>query len=111
MPIFDHPGRQLRQLEEELLAGQDEQTPDDDTDFDEGEEEDTPILRRRGSGPRNYAPDFSRTVFDDEETDEEDVCYAEDRSRRKQEKGSGRMVLLALVELAMIAGVLWWWLR
>ena len=109
MHIFDHPGRELRRLEEDLLTEQNQQTSDNDMDFEEGDN--TPILRRRERTPGNYAPDFSRTVYDDEETDEDDMCCVEDHSGRKPEKGSGRMVLLALIELAMIAGVLWWWLR
>ena len=67
------------------------------------------------SRPTNYAVDFDRTVYDDEETD--DAYYAEDyiadrKSRKKQrKKGSGGLVLLLLGELAGIAGIIWWWIK
>ena len=73
------------------------------------------ILTRRDSRPTNYAVDFDRTVYDDEETD--DAYYAEDyiadrKSRKKQrKKGSGGLVLLLLGELAGIAGIIWWWIK
>lgn len=62
--------------------------------------EDFQILTRRSSHPVNYAVDFDRTVYDDEETD--DAYYAEDyiadrKSRKKQrKKGSGGLCCCSL---------------
>ena len=106
MRFFDDPGKALQQMEDELLE-EDWDEEDVDGDF--------PVLTRRDSRPTNYAVDFDRTVYDDEETD--DAYYAEDyiadrKSRKKQrKKGSGGLVLLLLGELAGIAGIIWWWIK
>ena len=108
MRFFDDPGKALQQMEDELLE---EDWEEDEEDVDE-DGEDFQILTRRSSRPVNYAVDFDRTVYDDEETD--DAYYAEDyiadrKSRKKQrKKGSGGLVLLLLGELAGIAGIIWW---
>lgn len=105
MRFFDDPGKALQQMEDELL----------EEDWDEEDVDDFPVLTRRDSRPTNYAVDFDRTVYDDEETD--DAYYAEDyiadrKSRKKQrKKGSGGLVLLLLGELAGIAGIIWWWVK
>jgi len=81
MRFFDDPGKALQQMEDELLE---EDWDEEDVDEDG---EDFPVLTRRDSRPTNYAVDFDRTVYDDEETD--DAYYAEDyiadrKSRKKQ---------------------------
>ena len=83
MRFFDDPGKALQQMEDELLE---EDWDEEDVD---GDDEDFQILTRRSSRPVNYAVDFDRTVYDDEETD--DAYYAEDyiadrKSRKKQRK-------------------------
>ena len=109
MRFFDDPGKALQQMEDELLE---EDWDEEDVD---GDDEDFQILTRRSSCPTNYAVDFDRTVYDDEETD--DAYYAEDyiadrKSRKKQrKKGSGCLPLLLLGELAGIAGIIWWWIK
>lgn len=109
MRFFDDPGKALQQMEDELLE---EDWDEEDVD---GDDEDYQILTRRSSHPVNYAVDFDRTVYDDEETD--DAYYAEDyiadrKSRKKQrKKGSGCLPLLLLGELAGIAGIIWWWIK
>ena len=96
MRFFDDPGKALQQMGDELLE---EDWEEDEEDVD-GDGEDFPVLTRRDSRPTNYAVDFDRTVYDDEETD--DAYYAEDyiadrKSRKKQrKKGSGGLVLLLL---------------
>lgn len=108
MRFFDDPGKALQQMEDELL----EEDWKEDVDEDD---EDFQILTRRDSRPVNYAVDFDRTVYDDEETG--DAYYAEDyiadrKNRKKQrKKGSGGLVLLLLGEMAGIAGIIWWWIR
>lgn len=109
MRFFDDPGKALQQMEDELLE---EDWDEEDVD---GDDEDFPVLNRRDSRPTNYAVDFDRTVYDNEETD--DAYYAEDyiadrKSRKKQrKKGSGCLPLLLLGELAGIAGIIWWWIK
>ena len=109
MRFFDDPGKALQQMEDELLEEEwEEEYEEDDSD------EDFPILTRHGSRPVNYAVDFDRTVYDDEETD--DAYYKEDyladrKSRKKRKKGSGGLVLLLLGELAGITGIIWWWIQ
>ena len=109
MRFFDDPGKALQQMEDELLE---EDWDEEDVD---GDDEDFQILTRRSSRPVNYAVDFDRTVYDNEETD--DAYYAEDyiadrKSRKKQrKKGSGCLPLLLLGELAGIAGIIWWWIK
>lgn len=109
MRFFDDPGKALQQMEDELLE---EDWDEEDVD---GDGEDFQVLTHRSSRPTNYAVDFDRTVYDDEETD--DAYYAEDyiadrKSRKKQrKKGSGCLPLLLLGELAGIAGIIWWWIK
>ena len=109
MRFFDDPGKALQQMEDELLE---EDWDEEDVD---GDDEDFQILTRRDRRPTNYAVDFDRTVYDDEETD--DAYYAEDyiadrKSRKKQrKKGSGGLVLLQIGELPGIAGIIWWWIK
>lgn len=93
MPIFDDPGKAMRHIEQELL---DVASEDAEAGLD------TP--------PVNYAVDFDRTAFADEETDERDVCCASDRRKTPNKKGAGTL-LLALVELAVLAAAIWWWIR
>ena len=52
--------------------------------------------------------DFDRTAYADEETDE--ACFVEDTGKKPKGKGAGT-VLLALVELAVLAAAIWWWIR
>ena len=111
MRFFDDPGKALQQMEDELLEEDWKKTKKMWT----GMARTFQILTRRDSRPTNYAVDFDRTVYDDEETD--DAYYAEDyiadrKSRKKQrKKGSGGLVLLLLGELAGIAGIIWWWIK
>lgn len=85
MRFFDDPGKALQQMEDELLE---EDWDEEDVDEDG---KDFPVLTRRDSRPTNYAVDFDRTVYDDEETD--DAYYAEDYiADRKSRKSSGRKV-------------------
>lgn len=100
MPIFDDPGKALRRMEEELLAEENSGEPEDG--------EDTPV---------NYAVDFHRMAYADEELDDADVCYLEDpraaRKRRKQEKkkkktGCFGKLLRLLVLMGLVLAIVWW---
>lgn len=130
MPIFDDPGRELRRLEEELLAEEEDyekilSTVDDDEFLEDLsqylDEEDTPVIRNHannyGSRPVNYAVDFDRTVFADENVDEDDAVFEEDvrptkkEKKQSKEKGAGGLVLIILLELAGIAALAVWWIQ
>ena len=90
MPIFDDPGKTMRHIEQELL--------------------DEPKEDAEDPSPVNYAVDFDRTAFADEETDDDDACYVEDNRGKPKRKGAGTL-LLALVELGVLAAAIWWWIR
>lgn len=90
MPIFDDPGKAMRNIEQELLDEQARETAES------------------GEEGANYAVDFDRTAYADEETDE--ACFAEETGKKPKKKGLGT-VLLALVELAVLAAAIWWWIR
>ncbi len=90
MPIFDDPGKAMRNIEQELLDEQARETAES------------------GEEGANYAVDFDRTAYADEETDE--ACFVEDTGKKPKGKGAGT-VLLALVELAVLAAAIWWWIR
>ncbi len=108
--MFDDPKKNLRQMEEALLAVEYEDENPDDSDWLEeakallGDEEDTPVLR---PNPRNRAVAFDRTVFADEEPDEDAAVYLD----KPRKKGIGKLVILALLELAGIAALIVWWIQ
>ena len=129
MPMFDDPRKELRRLEEELLAAEYEQEEqieqydefEDFGEYDEDEailaearaligEEEPPIYRNHanGYGTRmpNPAVDFNRTVYADEEFDEDSAVLVE---KKKKEKGIGGLVFLAILELIGILGIVGWW--
>jgi len=121
--MFDDPKKTLRRMEQELLAAEREETPEPDFgaefELDEdallreakaliGEEEEIPIRNHaNGYGTRNYAVDFDRTVYDDEEMDEDKALYAEETKT----KGIGGLVVLALLEVLGIVAIVLWWVR
>lgn len=129
--MFDDPKRELQWLEEELLAaeeeelGQQEQEEDEDdfAEWDDGGDADwleeveelltqqTPATRKRAGGrggkPENPAVDFGRTVYDDEEMDEDAAVFDD----TPKPKGIGGLVVLAILEVIGILGIALWWLR
>jgi len=126
--MFDDPKKELRRLEEALLAEEGyeeydteawEEDSDDDREFHEP-------LRY------NAAVDFGRTLYDDEEFFEEDAVLADTRSRRqirrdakkekrklhqekknqkRKKKGIGGLLLLSLLEILGILWILRWWIE
>lgn len=131
--MFDDPKKALRRLDEELRAEEAPLEPEEPEDFSlddvlgcaDGDddllrdveallnEDDTPIsrapLKRRG--PRNDAVDFHRTVYAGEEMDESSAVFVEKKKKKKSGKGCGCLPVILLLELAGIAGLVWWWLR
>ena len=75
--MFDDPKKELRRLEEALLAEEFQENVDRfDSDEDDNWEENVFC----GS---NTAVDFGRTFYDDEELNDDNVLYADTRSRRE----------------------------
>lgn len=136
--MFDDPKKSLRRLEEELWDaeyGSEEEaeeeeleaqwpedifrfTEDDDLLQDaralleeDEEEEKPPRPQKRRRGPRNDAVNFHRTVYADEEMDENSAVFVEKKKKKKAGKGCGCLPVILLLELAGIAGLVWWWLR
>lgn len=126
--MFDDPKKELRRLEQELLAAEYEEEPEEQEEefgsgfaFEEddwlqeaktliGEEEEIPIRNHAngyGTRPRNYAVDFDRTVYDDEEMDEDKAVFVDE----PKPKGIGGLVLLALLEVLGIVAIVWWWIQ
>lgn len=84
MAMFDDPGKNLRQMQEELLS----------EEFDEFEDEYEP-------------PDYGRTVYEEEEYDADAAIYVEEPKK----KGIGGLLLLAILEVAAILAIVGWWLQ
>jgi len=94
--MFDDPRKKLDWLNQELLDEEEEYE-----DWEEEEEDD-----ELGPG-YNYAVDFGRTVFDDEEYSEE--ISKQGKTPRKKQNRDLRYLLF--VEVLGILAVIGWWLR
>lgn len=119
--MFDDPKKNLRRMEEALWEAEYEDTPEEENpDWTEGEEdwleqakelldEDPPIRNHaNGYGARNYAVDFDRTVYDDEEEMDDKKAVYDDAP---PPKGIGGLVFLAVLELLGIVAIALWWLK
>ena len=99
--MFDDPRKSLHRIEDELL---DEELEDilygDEENEDEYEEEYRQPRARKG-GRR----DFHRTVYEDEDDDEDRYMLLPKR------KGIKGLVFLAVLEIIAIRAVLGWWLQ
>ena len=127
--MFDDPRKELRRLEEQLLAEEDpepqppeedfwlddeleearrllgDETPDDEEEEDEDPE---PMVYRNfanGYGRRQSAPVRNRDRFDRDLEEYSDQVHDEPR-----EKGVRGLVILACLELLGIAAVIVYWL-
>lgn len=120
MPVFDDPKKELKRLERELLAEEDDHWLDDQLaqahallgDTSETEDMDaTRIYRDASEMPvRNYANGYTapRKLYDyDEQYVDEPQ---EDLSDVPREKGIGGLIVLALFEMLAIAIVLVYWM-
>ena len=94
--MFDDPRKKLEWLNQELLEAEEEY---EDWKEDQDEDELDPGY--------NYAVDFGRTVFDDEEEPDGDLTYV---AAPKKRKNKGLRFLLFLEVIGILA-VIGWWLR
>ena len=128
MPMFDDPREQLRRMQAELLAAEEEEEEFDDfsdiddlledyldeaeyENYSEEAEEDLPAFR-------NYSNNYSRShrarfvdtdVYDEEDLDEDSVFYREDYRRGRKKQSNRGLLIIICLELIAIACVLGWW--
>ena len=129
--MFDDPKKELRRLEEELLAAEEESwLTDDDLDLDDiqalldGDQEDedySDLFEEVEEMPRyrNYSNNYGRRSaamrFDDEEElddpDEDEVLYKEDykKAKKAKKKENRGLIFLAILETAAILAISAWW--
>ena len=117
--MFDDPKKNLRKMEEALWEAEyEDASEDENSDWTEDWleqtkellDEDDVLIRNHanGYGTRNYAVDFDRTVFDDEEEMDDRKAVYDDGP---PPKGIGGLVFLAALELLGIVGIALWWLK
>ena len=106
--MFDDPKKDLKWLEQQLLAQEQSQEESEEEDEDwlepELQEAHTLWTPQHRSQPEN----IFRFL---EEDAEEEVSHAPSHGRRqkRKEKGLGGLVFLACVEILAIAALLIWW--
>ena len=137
--MFDDPRKNLHWMEQELLAEEEPEQPDEIYDTFSGEfqepygqydddalmdlvdelieeEAPEPPVRNFANGygrRRNPAVDFSRTVYADEEFDESAAVLVGEppKKKAKKKKGIKGLVLLAFLEILGILAIIGWWLQ
>ena len=134
--MFDDPKKELRRLQEELLAAEEEEVYEEEPDYDwepdlDDELADIKALLNNGANTRqepayrNYANNYGETSGQfangyrnfsqellDEEDDDPSALYMDDyRTSRKKpkEKGIRGLVILACLETLGILAILGWW--
>ena len=116
--MFDDPKKDLKWLEEQLLAVDAPQEEDlgledwlDEEDSLEAELREARALM--GDGPGHHCSQTDVFTFLEEDAQEEDApaVYADAprEERKKKEKGVGGLVFLACLETLGILAVLAWW--
>ncbi len=110
--MFDNPQKELQQLEERLLAAEDEQweQPEESEDPDAALEDVKRILARSDWEESQEREPLYRNFLPREE-DPEDAEEPEEESPSSQKPGRVPILLAALlVETALLLGVIAWWL-
>ena len=125
MPMFDDPNKELRRLENELLAEEEDDTLDgveellenyeeegfDDCFQEEAEEDDAfsrPLTHQVIGNDYNRA--MSEALLEMEE-DADRTLYEEDyrKAKKKKNKSVVGLAILCVLETAAIVGLLAWW--
>ncbi len=110
--MFDNPQKELRQLEDRLLAAEDEQweQPEESEDPDAALEDVKRILARSDWEEVQEREPLYRSFLPREE-DPEDTEEPEEEPQSPQKPGRTPVLLAALlVETALLLGVIAWWL-
>ena len=117
MPMFDDPKKELQWLQEQLLAEEENvspQEPDFDEELDDilrliGEEA-TPRVSRE-TAVRNFANNYGQEEEDEEEDSDALYCDEISDAPKEKEKGIGGLVFLAVLETLGILAVAAWWVK
>ena len=124
MALFDDPKKELRRLEEQLLAEEEDNREEDELEelleeysedadleelFEESYQEESDAY---GPQYRNFANDYGRAMTEalwEEEQDSDRVVYSDDYEapKKKKKKGIGEVIFLVLLDFVLI-GILWW---
>ncbi len=102
--MFDDPQKELKRLESQLLKDSGEDWLDKELDQirailgDEPQEAPQPPVRNFANG---YLEDYSREIYADEEAE----------PAPPRHRGIKGLVILALLEMAGIAGIIFYWVR
>ena len=110
--MFDNPKKELQQLEDRLLAAEDEQweQPEEDEDPDAALEDVKRILQRSDWEEAQEREPLYRSFLPREAT-AEDTREPEEDPPSPQRPGRVPVLLAALlVETALLLGVIAWWL-
>jgi len=111
MPVFDDPGKELRRLQQELLAEEDEELDDlleeyGEEDYESFFQEDYEDEYDQKPFFRNFANGYrSDTVYVEDE-DEEDEPFA---LFKDEKRGSRKLKVILLLEVIGILAILIWW--
>ena len=113
MPMFDDPKKELKRLEEELLAEEsgedlgdldellkDYESEDLENCFEEEAEADEDFSRP--GSPKDFSRVMSEMLLDEDDDDFEAV-------KPKKQKGITGLVILCVLETLAIVGLLAWW--
>ena len=127
MALFDDPKKELRRLEEQLLAEEEayqeetleellEEYTEDSELEDLFEESYEPEPEAYAPQYKNFANDYGRAMTEalwEEEQDADRVVYSDEYEapKKKKKKGIGEVIFLILLDIVLI-GILWWgWQR
>lgn len=106
--MFDDPKKDLKWLEQQLLAlEQPQEEPEEDEDWLDLELQEVRAMLKpqRQSQPE----DIFRFLEEDGEEEEVPVAPSRGRRHKRKEKGLGGLAFLACAELLAIAALLIWW--
>ena len=105
--MFDDPKKDLKWLEQQLLAQEQSQEEPEEEDWLEQELQEAYTLLK----PQHRSQPEDVFRFLEEDTEEEEVPIVPSRGRRykRKEKGLGGLVFLACAEMLAIAALLIWW--
>ena len=105
--MFDDPKKDLKWLEQQLLAQEQSQEESEEEDWLELELQEAYTLLK----PQHRSQPEDVFRFLEEDTEEEEVPIVPSRGRRykRKEKGLDGLVFLACAEMLAIAALLIWW--
>ena len=110
--MFDDPKKDLKWLEQQLLAQEQSQEESEEEDWLELELQEVRAMLKpqRRSQPEDVFR-FLEEDTEEEDTEEGEVPIVPSRGRRykRKEKGLGGLVFLACAEMLAIAALLIWW--